>query len=118
MTVQNLVEAESTPPIIIQATRGLSALDLRAVWHYRELLFFLVWRDVKVRYKQTALGVLWILLQPVLSTVVFTLLFGILLNVPSDARLMRSLPWPGCCPGITSPALSPVLLRVWWAAPT
>jgi len=99
MTVQNLVEAESTPPIIIQATRGLSALDLRAVWHYRELLFFLVWRDVKVRYKQTALGVLWILLQPVLSTVVFTLLFGILLNVPSDGApyavfaLAGLLPW-------------------------
>jgi hypothetical protein len=54
------------PTIVIQPTRGLSALDLRAVWAYRELLYFLVWRDVKVRYKQTALGVLWILLQPVL----------------------------------------------------
>lgn len=87
------------PTTIIVPTRGLSALDLRAVWAYRELLFFLVWRDVKVRYKQTALGVLWILLQPVLSTVVFTVLFGILLNVPSDGvpypvfALAGLLPW-------------------------
>ena len=67
----------------IRRTRGLGALQLAAVWEYRELLFFLVWRDVKVRYKQTALGVAWIVLQPVISTVVFTLLFGGLLNVPS-----------------------------------
>ena len=87
------------PPLIIQPTRGLSALDLRSVWEYRELLYFLVWRDVKVRYKQTALGVLWILLQPVLSTVVFTVLFGVLLGVPSDGApypvfaLAGLLPW-------------------------
>ena len=67
----------------IRRTRGLGALQLAAVWEYRELLFFLVWRDVKVRYKQTALGVAWIVLQPVISTVVFTILFGGLLNVPS-----------------------------------
>ena len=57
-TVESLTEAESTPPIIIQRTRGLSALQLHALWEYRELLYFLVWRDVKVRYKQTALGVI------------------------------------------------------------
>jgi lipopolysaccharide transport system permease protein len=68
---------------LIQPTRGLASLQLRDLWHYRELLFFLVWRDTKVRYKQTSLGVTWIVLQPVLSTVVFTLLFGGLLNVPS-----------------------------------
>lgn len=69
---------------LIQPTRGLAALQLRAVWQYRELLFFLAWRDIKVRYKQTALGIAWIVLQPLLSTVVFTLLFGGLLKVPSD----------------------------------
>lgn len=87
------------PTVVIKPTRGLSALQLRAVWEYRELLYFMVWRDVKVRYKQTALGVLWILLQPLLSTVVFTLLFGILLQVPSDGApyalfaLAGLLPW-------------------------
>ncbi len=69
--------------IVIQPSRGWAALNLRAVWEYRELLYFLVWRDVKVRYKQTLLGVLWIVLQPVISMVVFSLLFGGLLNVPS-----------------------------------
>lgn len=80
---------EPPPTVVIKATHGLSALQLRAVWEYRELLYFLVWRDVKVRYKQTALGVLWVVLQPVLSTLVFTVIFGILLSVPSNG-----LPYP------------------------
>ncbi len=84
---------------LIQPTRGLAALQLRAVWQYRELLFFLAWRDIKVRYKQTALGVAWIVLQPLLSTVVFTVLFGVLLDVPSDGApyalfaLAALVPW-------------------------
>ncbi len=69
--------------LVIQPTRGFAALNLRALWQYRELLYFLVWRDIKVRYKQTVLGVLWIVLQPVVSMVVFSLLFGRLLGVPS-----------------------------------
>jgi lipopolysaccharide transport system permease protein len=69
--------------IVIEASRGWAALNLKAVWQYRELLYFLVWRDVKVRYKQTALGVLWIILQPVISMIIFSLLFGGLLKVPS-----------------------------------
>lgn len=73
----------SPPTIIIQPTRGWAALQLRAVWEYRELLYFLVWRDLKVRYKQTVLGALWIVIQPVVSMVVFSVLFGGLLNVPS-----------------------------------
>jgi lipopolysaccharide transport system permease protein len=73
----------SVPTVIIRPMPGWASLQLRTVWEYRELLFFLVWRDIKVRYKQTALGVLWIVLQPVISMVVFTLLFGVLLRVPS-----------------------------------
>ena len=69
--------------IVIRPTRGLAALKLRDVWAYRELLYFLVWRDVKVRYKQTLLGVLWVILQPVVSMAIFTVLFGVLLKVPS-----------------------------------
>lgn len=52
------------------------ALDLGEIWSYRELLYFLTWRDVKIRYKQTAIGVLWAILQPVVTTIIFTLLFG------------------------------------------
>lgn len=69
--------------IVIEPTRGWVSLQLRALWEYRELLYFLVWRDVKVRYKQTALGVAWIVLQPVVGMVVFSILFGGLLKVPS-----------------------------------
>lgn len=59
-------------------------LDLRELWEFRELLYFLVWRDVKVRYKQTVLGALWAVLQPALFMVVFTLIFGRLAHLPSD----------------------------------
>lgn len=76
--------AEEAPAVtIIEPTRGWLSLRLDRVWQYRELLYFLVWRDLKVRYKQAVLGALWIVFQPVISMVVFTLLFGRLLNVPS-----------------------------------
>ena len=73
----------SSPTVVIEPTRGWASLQLGAVWEYRELLYFLVWRDLKVRYKQTVLGVLWIILQPVVKIVVFSVLFGGLLKVPS-----------------------------------
>jgi lipopolysaccharide transport system permease protein len=76
-------DAPSVPLVVIEPTRGWAALGLRAVWEYRELLGFLVWRDLKVRYKQTLLGVAWIVLQPLVSMVVFSALFGRLLKVPS-----------------------------------
>lgn len=87
------------PAIRIQPTKGWASLQLGEVWKYRELLYFLVWRDVKVRYRQTALGVTWIVLQPLLSTVVFTVIFGTLLKVPSDGApyplfaLAALIPW-------------------------
>ncbi len=71
------------PTVVIEPTRGWASLKFGAVWEYRELLYFLVWRDLKVRYKQTLLGVAWIVLQPVVSMVVFSVLFGGLLQVPS-----------------------------------
>ena len=64
-----MTEADSTPTVVIQPSPGWAALQLRAVWEYRELLYFLVWRDIKVRYKQTALGVTWIVLQPVVGRI-------------------------------------------------
>ena len=77
------LQLTQAPTIVIEPTRGWASLQLRRVWEYRELLYFLVWRDVKVRYKQTALGAAWIVLQPLVSMVVFSLLFGGLLKVPS-----------------------------------
>jgi lipopolysaccharide transport system permease protein len=72
------------PTVRIRPSRGWVGLKLGELWSYRELLLFLVWRDVKVRYKQTALGVAWAVLQPLATMVVFSLFFGRLAKVPSD----------------------------------
>ena len=80
----------AAPAIVrIEPPRGWLDLRLREVWSYRELLYFFVWRDVKVRYKQTAIGVAWVVLQPLLTMGVFTLFFGRLAKLPSDG-----LPYP------------------------
>jgi lipopolysaccharide transport system permease protein len=75
---------DDVPVFIIRATRGWRFLDLQELWAYRELVYFLTWRDIKVRYKQTAIGVAWAVLQPLALMVVFTLFFGRLAGVPSD----------------------------------
>jgi lipopolysaccharide transport system permease protein len=73
-----------TQTIRIERSSGWSALRLRELWEYRELLQFLVWRDIKVRYKQTALGATWAIIQPFMTMIVFSLFFGRLAKVPSD----------------------------------
>lgn len=75
--------------IIVRPSRGWSPLRLHSLWDYRDLLFFLFWRDVKVRYRQTILGILWAVLQPGLMTIVFFVFFGRLAGVPSDG-----IPYP------------------------
>lgn len=69
------------PVVVIEARRSWSALDLRELWAYRELLYFLTVRDIKVRYKQTALGAAWAIIQPVMTMLVFTLFFGRLAGI-------------------------------------
>jgi lipopolysaccharide transport system permease protein len=68
----------------IEPSKGWTSLGLKDLWQYRELLFFLTWRDIKVRYKQTALGAAWAVIQPLFTMLVFTLFFGRLARVPSD----------------------------------
>jgi len=75
---------EEAQIVRIEPTRGWVSLRLSELWEYRELLFFLTWRDIKVRYKQTALGASWAIIQPLLTMVVFSLFFGKLAGVPSD----------------------------------
>lgn len=75
--------------VVIEPTRGWVALKLRELWDYRELVYFLIWRDIKVRYKQTALGAAWAVIQPVFTMIVFSLFFGKLAKMPSDG-----LPYP------------------------
>ena len=81
--------AGKVPPLIIGPANGWAALGLKELWEYRELLYFLTWRDIKVRYKQTALGAAWAIIQPLFMMLVFSLFFGRLAKVPSDG-----LPYP------------------------
>src|SRR5580658_5468667 len=76
--------AAALPVLLIRPTTGFLRLNLNEVWNYRELLYFLVWRDIKVRYKQTALGAAWAVIQPVMTMIVFSVFFGRLAKVPSD----------------------------------
>jgi len=84
---------------LIAPSRGWRALDLRETWNYRELLWILTERDIKVRYKQTALGVVWVILRPVLSVAIFTAVFGYLAKIPSEGYpypvfvLSALVPW-------------------------
>jgi lipopolysaccharide transport system permease protein len=77
------------PLVVIEANKVWSGLYFRDLWAFRELLYFLTWRDVKVRYKQTELGVAWAIIQPLFTMLVFTLFFGRLAGVPSD-----NVPYP------------------------
>jgi lipopolysaccharide transport system permease protein len=83
----------------IRPSRGWRAINLRELWRYRELLFFLVLRDIKLRYKQTVLGIAWAVIQPLFTMVVFTIFFGTLGKIPSDGRpyalfsLVALIPW-------------------------
>jgi lipopolysaccharide transport system permease protein len=86
-------EAVSTQPVgqvvDIEPSSGMRPIEVRELWTYRELLYFLVWRDIKVRYKQTVLGAAWAILQPVMTMAVFALFLGRLAHMPSDG-----LPYP------------------------
>jgi lipopolysaccharide transport system permease protein len=85
-----LAVAGSAPGIVrIEPPRGWLELRLHELWEYRELLYFFVWRDLKVRYKQTVIGVLWVVLQPLMTMGVFTIFFGRLAKLPSEG-----LPYP------------------------
>lgn len=93
--------------LILKPTHGWGSLNLGEMWKYRELTYFLIWRDIKVRYKQTVLGASWAILQPFLSMVVFSIFFGGFLNVPSEGvpypifSYAALLPW-----GVFSKALN------------
>ena len=81
--------SEKKPLIRIQPTKGWTALKLNEVWDHRELIGIFVWRDIKVRYRQTVIGALWAIVQPFLTMVVFTVFFGRLAGIPSD-----DIPYP------------------------
>lgn len=84
-----MTEDETDFELVIKPQKGLFSIDLQELMHYRELLFFLTWREIKVRYKQTIMGASWALLQPLFTMVVFTLIFGGLAKMPSEG-----IPYP------------------------
>jgi lipopolysaccharide transport system permease protein len=90
---------DAAPVLVIEPSGRWPRINLREIWAHRELFFFLVWRDIKVRYAQTVLGALWAILQPVLQMLVFTAVFGILARMPSDGipypvfTLSALVPW-------------------------
>jgi lipopolysaccharide transport system permease protein len=101
------IDDSSIPVTIIEPSRGWVALKLGELWEYRELLYFLTWREIKVRYKQTALGAAWAIIQPLLTMIVFSLFFGRLAKVPSDGipyplfTIAGLIPWTFFANGLT-----------------
>jgi len=81
-----LVKHEPTT-VYIKPSTGFAALNLRDLWMYRELVYFMVWREVKVRYKQTMLGAAWAIIQPVMNMIVFSVLFGGIAKLPTDGNI-------------------------------
>ncbi len=102
------------PSVVIKPLKGLFHLDLKSIWQYRELLYFLVWRDVIVRYKQTAIGAAWAILQPLITMVIFTLIFSGLAKIPSDGipypifTFTALLPWTYFSQALARSAISVV----------
>ncbi len=100
------------PVVVLKPSRGWSALNLKDLWRYRELIFFLTWRDIKVRYKQAVLGVGWAILQPVFTMVVFTVIFGNLAKLDSDGTpyalfsLSAIIPWTLFSSGLSKASVS------------
>lgn len=94
-----LSKTPSTPYLRLEPSKGWVSLKLYELWEYRELLYFLTWRDIKVRYKQTVLGAAWAIIQPFMSMIVFTIFFGGLAKIPSDGvpypifNYTALLPW-------------------------
>src|SRR5205809_7036261 len=94
-----LVPRSSSVPLIkISATRSAIIPQLKEAWEHRELLYFLIWRDLKVRYKQTLLGVAWVVMQPLLMTLIFTVFLGMLARVPTGGIPYPLLVYSGLLP--------------------
>ncbi len=99
--------ATKQPVTIIQPRKGWVPVNLRDMWTYRELIYFFVWRDIKIRYKQTAFGFLWAIIQPLMAMIVFSIFFGKLAGVPSEGipyplfSYSALLPWTLFSEGLT-----------------
>jgi lipopolysaccharide transport system permease protein len=104
---RDLIGPSTSPFIRIRPTKGWVSLNFEELWRYRELLYFFVWRDIKIRYKQTILGASWAIIQPLFTMVIFSLFFGRLAGVPSDGipyplfSYTALVPWTFFANGVT-----------------
>lgn len=87
MNIMTQLTKHEPVTVYIKPSTGLTTLNLRDLWLYRELIYFMIWREVKVRYKQTMLGAAWAIIQPVLTMIVFTFLFGRIAKLPTDGNI-------------------------------
>jgi len=104
---EDIVPGSTDPFIRIRPSKGWVSLDFAEMWRYRELLYFFVWRDIKIRYKQTILGASWAIIQPLFTMVIFSLFFGKLAQIPSDGipyplfSYAALVPWTFFANGVT-----------------
>lgn len=94
----SLAVLASDRTVVIEPVRGWSPLNLRELWEYRDLLYFLTWRDIKTRYSQTALGPIWIVLQPLFSMVIYSLVFGLVAKLPTGGAPYPVFTYSGLLP--------------------
>lgn len=119
MTKETTSEALTAPPLlpslattIIEPARGWVPLKIRELWEYREVLYYLIWRDIKVKYRQTVIGATWAIIQPLMTMVVFSVFLGKLAKVPSDGApyplfaFAALVPWSFFANGLTQSASS------------
>ena len=120
MPLDSTTEADRVEPLVtvIEVTSGWVPLCLGEIWAYRELVQFLVWRDLKVRYAQAAVGVGWAILQPLLTMIVFSIFFGGLAKMPSDGIPYPVFSYAALVPWMFLPTASRVRPTAWWAART
>jgi lipopolysaccharide transport system permease protein len=107
MTQTSITTKPVDEVVYLRPARGWSTLNLFDIWRYRELVYFLIWRDIKVRYKQTALGVLWAVIQPVATMIVFNFFFGKVAKVPTGGIPYPIFSYTGLLPwGLFTKAIS------------
>jgi lipopolysaccharide transport system permease protein len=107
MTESAIEQPKKTNVVLIRPSKGWVGLRLGDLWEYRELIYFLTWRDIKVRYKQSVLGIMWAIINPFMSMVVYTIFFGTLAKIPSDGVPYPIFSYTGLLPWILfSSALS------------
>jgi lipopolysaccharide transport system permease protein len=125
MTIATLETPPQVPTLVIRPPRKWVPIDFSELWSYRELLYFFVWRDVKIRYKQTGLGVAWAVIQPLFTMVIFSVIFGGFAKIPSEGIpyplfvLSALLPWQLFSEGLTRSTLSmvsnaPIMTKVYF----